>query len=37
MQFYGMVLDLLILGLNRAADLAGPYNNPHEFMTYSSI
>ncbi|CAD8150018.1 unnamed protein product [Paramecium pentaurelia] len=37
MQFYGMVLDLLILGLNRAQDLAGPYNNPHEFMTYSNI
>lgn len=37
MQFYGLVLDLLILGLNRATDMAGPYNNPHEFMTFSNI
>lgn len=30
-QYYGLVLDLLILGLERASELAGPANSPNEF------
>ena len=32
--YYGLILDLLILGLNRANELAGPANMPNEFMTF---
>lgn len=32
-----MVLDLLILGLTRSSDLAGPPNAPNEFMTFRDI
>jgi len=34
-QFYGLVLDLLLLGLNRAADLAGPPHLPNQFLTFT--
>ncbi|OCF36708.1 pre-mRNA-processing-splicing factor 8 [Kwoniella heveanensis BCC8398] len=33
-QFYGLVLDLLILGLQRASELAGPPSAPNTFMQY---
>ena len=33
-QYYGMVLDLLVLGLTRASEIAGPANCPNEFLTY---
>ena len=33
-QFYGLVLDLLLLGLTRASDLAGPPSTPNEFLTF---
>lgn len=33
-QFYGLVLDLLVLGLTRASELAGPAAAPNEFMTF---
>ncbi|KAH9611911.1 hypothetical protein KSS87_013298 [Heliosperma pusillum] len=33
-QYYGLVLDLLLLGLTRASELAGPPQMPNEFMTY---
>lgn len=36
-QFYGLVLDLLLLGLPRALDLAGPSENPNDFMTFKDI
>eukprot|EP01111_Echinosteliopsis_oligospora_P011820 TRINITY_DN3982_c0_g1_i2.p1 TRINITY_DN3982_c0_g1~~TRINITY_DN3982_c0_g1_i2.p1 ORF type:complete len:1423 (+),score=334.26 TRINITY_DN3982_c0_g1_i2:290-4270(+) len=36
-QYYGLVLDLLVLGLNRASDLAGPPNMPNEFMTFRDV
>jgi pre-mRNA-processing factor 8 len=35
-QYYGLVLDLLLLGLNRASELAGPPNSPNEFLTFQS-
>ena len=33
-QYYCLVLDLLVLGLTRATDLAGPPAMPNEFMTF---
>lgn len=33
-QYYGLVLDLLILGLRRAAEIAGPPQCPNEFLTF---
>ena len=30
-----MVLDLLMLGLQRASELAGPQNAPNEFMSFT--
>ena len=33
-QFYSLVLDLLVLGLHRAAEMAGPSQSPNEFLTY---
>ncbi|KAI8905046.1 PRP8 pre-mRNA processing factor 8 [Gorgonomyces haynaldii] len=37
MQYYGLVLDLLILGLNRANELAGPPQMPNDFMQFKDI
>eukprot|EP00698_Gefionella_okellyi_P003542 TRINITY_DN13333_c0_g1_i1.p1 TRINITY_DN13333_c0_g1~~TRINITY_DN13333_c0_g1_i1.p1 ORF type:complete len:2328 (-),score=536.75 TRINITY_DN13333_c0_g1_i1:58-7041(-) len=36
-QFYGLVLDLLVLGLTRAAEIAGPSSMPNEFLTYKDV
>lgn len=33
-QYYGLVLDLLVLGLHRASELAGPPSSPNEFMQF---
>jgi len=33
-QYYGLMLDLLILGLNRASELAGPPNLPNDFLQF---
>ncbi|XP_059458660.1 pre-mRNA-processing-splicing factor 8A [Corylus avellana] len=33
-QYYGLVLDLLLLGLTRATEIAGPPQMPNEFITY---
>uniref|UniRef100_A0A2P2MF85 MPN domain-containing protein n=1 Tax=Rhizophora mucronata TaxID=61149 RepID=A0A2P2MF85_RHIMU len=33
-QYYGLVLDLLLLGLTRASEIAGPPQMPNEFMTF---
>lgn len=35
-QYYGLVMDLLLLGLERATDLAGPPNNPNDFMQFKN-
>ncbi|KAF0901586.1 hypothetical protein E2562_003557 [Oryza meyeriana var. granulata] len=34
-QYYGLVLDLLLLGLTRASEIAGPPPMPNEFLTYA--
>ena len=36
-QYYGLILDLLILGLTRASELAGPPNNPNDFLTFKDV
>ncbi|KAK7048243.1 NUC071 domain-containing protein [Favolaschia claudopus] len=33
-QYYGLVLDLLILGLQRASEMAGPPSMPNNFLQY---
>ncbi|CAF1810014.1 unnamed protein product [Brassica napus] len=33
-QFYGLSLDLVLLGLTRATEIAGPPQTPNEFMTF---
>jgi pre-mRNA-processing factor 8 len=37
LQYYGLVLDLLVLGLRRASEIAGPPNLPNDFLTYRDI
>lgn len=34
-QFYGLMVDLLLLGLTRASEIAGPPQRPNEFLTYA--
>lgn len=37
-QYYGLVLDLLVLGLTRASEIAGlSPNRPNEYLTYADI
>jgi pre-mRNA-processing factor 8 len=36
-QYYGLILDVLILGLQRASELAGPTTAPNEFMTFKDV
>lgn len=36
-QYYGLVLDLLTLGLNRASELAGPPQRPNEYLNFADI
>ncbi len=36
-QYYGMILDLLVLGLQRATEIAGPAQQPNEFMQFADI
>ncbi|CEI92409.1 Putative U5 snRNP complex subunit Spp42 [Rhizopus microsporus] len=36
-QYYGLVLDLLILGLHRASEMAGPPQLPNDFLQYRDV
>jgi len=36
-QYYGLVLDILVLGLRRASELAGPPMKPNDFLCFDSI
>lgn len=36
-QYYGLVLDLLLLGLHRATHMAGPPHMPNDFLTFSDV
>ena len=33
-QYYGLVLDLLVLGLQRASEMTGPPQMPNDFLTF---
>ncbi|KAI9220140.1 PRP8 pre-mRNA processing factor 8 [Blastocladiella britannica] len=33
-QYYGLVIDLLVLGLHRASEMAGPPQLPNDFMQF---
>jgi pre-mRNA-processing factor 8 len=33
-QYYGLVLDILLLGLQRANEIAGPPDSPNDFLQY---
>uniref|UniRef100_H2Z6W6 MPN domain-containing protein n=1 Tax=Ciona savignyi TaxID=51511 RepID=H2Z6W6_CIOSA len=35
-QYYGLVLDLLVLGLQRASEMTGPPQMPNDFLTYQN-
>ncbi|ONI18565.1 hypothetical protein PRUPE_3G223400 [Prunus persica] len=35
-QYYGLVVDLLLLGLTRASEIVGPQQMPNEFTTYQN-
>ncbi|BBH00039.1 hypothetical protein Prudu_009933 [Prunus dulcis] len=35
-QYYGLVVDLLLLGLTHASEIAGPQQMPNEFTTYQN-
>ncbi len=36
-QFYALVIDLLILGLTRASELAGPPQRPNDFLQFANV
>lgn len=36
-QYYGLVLDLLTLGLTRASEIAGPPHRPNEYLTFPDV
>ncbi|KAI5957199.1 PRP8 [Candida jiufengensis] len=36
-QYYGLIVDLLILGLERASELAGPVTNPNNFLQFKDV
>ncbi|KAI3402314.2 PRP8 [Candida oxycetoniae] len=36
-QYYGLVVDLLLLGLQRASEIAGPVQNPNSFLHFQNI
>ncbi|VEU19289.1 DEKNAAC100659 [Brettanomyces naardenensis] len=36
MQYYGLAMDLLILGLDRASEIAGDVSEPNEFMEFEN-
>ncbi|RUS16869.1 PRP8 pre-mRNA processing factor 8-like protein, isoform CRA_d, partial [Endogone sp. FLAS-F59071] len=36
-QYYGLVLDLLVLGLQRAAEMAGPPQMPNDFLQFRDV
>lgn len=33
-QYYGLVMDLLVLGLHRASEMAGPPQIPNDFLSF---
>jgi pre-mRNA-processing factor 8 len=36
-QYYGLIMDLLLLGLHRASELAGPPQLPNDFLQFKDV
>jgi len=36
-QYYGLVLDLLVLGLQRASEMTGPPQVPNDFLSFQDV
>jgi pre-mRNA-processing factor 8 len=36
-QYYGLILDLLVLGLQRASEMAGPASMPNDFLQFRDV
>ena len=36
-QYYGLILDLLVLGLHRASEMAGPSQDPNTFLSFKDV
>lgn len=36
-QYYGLVLDILVLGLHRASEMAGPPQLPNDYLQYRDV
>lgn len=36
-QYYGLVLDLLVLGLQRSSEMAGPPQFPNNFLQFQNV
>lgn len=36
-QYYGLVMDLLVLGLHRASEMAGPPQMPNDFLSFQDL
>ena len=36
-QYYGLILDLLLLGLTRASEISGPPEIPNEYLTFKDV
>ncbi|KAJ2393526.1 pre-mRNA-splicing factor 8, partial [Coemansia sp. RSA 2611] len=36
-QYYGMIIDLLVLGLQRASEMAGAPNMPNDFLQFRDV
>jgi hypothetical protein len=36
-QYYGLILDLLLLGLTRASEIAGPPEVPNSYLSFKDV
>ena len=36
-QYYGLIVDLLLLGLTRSSEIAGPPNHPNDFLCFKDV
>ena len=36
-QYYGLIVDLLLLGLTRSSEIAGPSNHPNDFLCFKNV
>lgn len=36
-QYYGLIVDLLLLGLTRSSEIAGPSHHPNDFLSFKDV